>query len=159
LAVRYGADRVGLQPSKWAGSDGGGVREWVTATPLMLDGHVHRGRDAASEVAKSLVTAGYPEPAEVEISSTPMVAGGVWRPRHGTLPSGRPRRQMVHARVAFHESVTGPVLAGSMRYVGLGLFLPVSKQRRASHRADPAYELARSAREQDESPKVVEVPQ
>jgi hypothetical protein len=56
------------------------------------------------------------------------VTGGIWRPRHGTLPPGRPRRQMVHARVRFHQPVTGPVLAGSMRYLGLGLFLPAGRR-------------------------------
>jgi CRISPR-associated protein Csb2 len=124
LAVRYGPGRGGLRAARWMTD--GGEREWVTVTPVMLDGHVRRGRDEASEVARSLVIAGYPEPAEVEVSSTPMVAGGIWRPRAGTLPPRRPRRQIVHARVRFHQPVTGPVLAGSMRYLGLGLFLPAS---------------------------------
>jgi hypothetical protein len=35
---------------------------------------------------------------------------------------------MVHARVRFHQPVIGPVLAGSMRYLGLGLFLPASRR-------------------------------
>ncbi len=129
LAVRYGADRVGMSPSRWAAADRRGGYEWVTVTPLMLDGHTRRSRDEASEVARSLVMAGYPEPAAVEVSGTPMMAGAVWRPRNRTLPEGRPRRQLVHVRVRFRESVTGPVLAGSMRYLGLGLFLPVSQER------------------------------
>jgi CRISPR-associated protein Csb2 len=125
LALRYGPDRYGLQPSRWAARSRGGAREWVTATPLMLDGHLRRGRDEATEVTRSLVTAGYPRPAEVEVSAAPLVAGGVWRPRPGTLPAGRPHRRLLHARVTFAEPVTGPVLAGSMRYLGLGLFLPL----------------------------------
>ena len=98
----------------------------MTATPLMLDGHLRRGRDEASEVARSLVIAGYPPAADVEVSAAPLTAGGVWRPRPGTLPAGRPHRRLLHARVRFAEPVTGPVLAGSMRYLGLGLFLPVT---------------------------------
>jgi CRISPR-associated protein Csb2 len=126
LALSYGGGRVsGLQPASWASADG--AHEWVTVTPVMLDGHTRRGRDEASEVARSLVIAGYPEPAGVEASPAPMVTGGIWRPRPGTLPPGRPRRQMVHARVRFDQPVTGPVLAGSLRYLGLGLFLPVSR--------------------------------
>lgn len=125
LDVRYGPAKGGLQPSRWTAAERDGEREWVTATPVMLDGHLRRGRDAASEVARSLMLAGYPRPAEVEVSSTPMVAGAVWRPRHGTLPPARPRRQMVHAWVRFEQPVIGPVLAGSMRYLGLGLFGPV----------------------------------
>jgi CRISPR-associated protein Csb2 len=91
----------------------------------MLDGHLRRGRDEASEVARSLVIAGYPPAADVEVSAAPLTAGGVWRPRPGTLPASRPHRRLLHARVRFAEPVTGPVLAGSMRYLGLGLFLPV----------------------------------
>jgi len=125
LAVRYGPDRSGLQPSRWTA--GRGERAWVSVTPLMLDGHTRRRRDEASEVVRSLVIAGYPEPADVEISATPMVTGGIWRPRHGSLPPSRPRRQMVHARIRFRQPVIGPVLVGSMRYLGLGLFLPADR--------------------------------
>jgi CRISPR-associated protein Csb2 len=124
LTLQYGADRSGLQPARWAARSRGGTREWVTVTPLMLDGHLRRGRDESSEVARSLVVAGYPRPADVEVSAAPLVGGGVWRPRPDTLPAGRPRRRLVHARVVFAEPMAGPVLAGSMRYLGLGLFLP-----------------------------------
>jgi len=126
LAVRYGATGAGLRPGRWTAAARGGEREWVTATPVMLDGHLRRGRDAASELARSLVLAGYPRPAEVEVSDTPLMAGAVWRPRAGTLPPDRPRRQMVHAWVRFGQPVIGPVLAGSMRYLGVGLFRPAS---------------------------------
>jgi CRISPR-associated protein Csb2 len=130
LAVRYGAaERAGLRAQSWTA--GRGAHEWVTVTPVMLDGHVRRGRDEASEVTRSLVIAGYPKPAEVEVSAGPMMTGGIWRPRPGSLPPGRPRRQMVHARVRFQQPVIGPVLAGSMRYLGLGLFLPVSRSSQA----------------------------
>lgn len=136
VAVRYGGDGVGLRSSRWMAS-AGGEREWVTVTPIALDGHTRRKRDEASEVARSLVIAGYPMPLLVETSMTPMLTGAVWRPRRDTWPDGRPRRQMVHARVRFPDPVIGPVLAGSMRYLGLGLFKPVS-QRRAGHSADSA---------------------
>lgn len=126
LAVRYGGSRPGLWPGRWTAAGRGGEREWVTATPVMLDGHPRRAQDAASELARSLVLAGYPRPAEVEVSGTPLMAGAVWRPRRGTLPPDRPRRQMLHAWVRFAEPVIGPVLAGSMRYLGVGLFRPVS---------------------------------
>ncbi len=127
LAVGYGAGRHGLRSATWTGRQG--ELEWITVTPMMLDGHTRRGRDEASEVARSLVIAGYPEPAEVETSSSPLLAGGVWRPRPGSLPSGRPIRPMVHARIRFPLPVIGPVLAGSMRYLGLGLFLPAGSIR------------------------------
>jgi CRISPR-associated protein Csb2 len=137
LGVRYGAAQGNLRPSQWTAADRSGEREWVTATPLMLDGHLRRGRAAASEVARSLVIAGYPRPADIEVSGTPMLRGAIWRPRQGTLPAGRPRRQMVHAWVRFEQPVLGPVLAGSMRYLGLGLFRPVSRQPRAAVQHGP----------------------
>ena len=126
LVLQYGADRYGLQPSRWAARSRGGSREWVTATPLMLDGHLRRGRDEASEVARSLVIAGYPPAADVEVSAAPLAAGGVWRPRPGTLPAGQAAPPPRSRPGPFAEPVTGPVLAGSMRYLGLGLFLPVT---------------------------------
>jgi CRISPR-associated protein Csb2 len=127
LAVHYGADGSGLTSTRWT-ADEDGAHDWVTVTPVMLDGHTRRGRDEASEVARSLAIAGYPKPAEVEVSASPMVAGGIWRPRAGTLPPSRPQRQLVHAWVRFSEPVRGPVLAGSMRYLGLGLFMPTSRR-------------------------------
>ena len=152
LALSYGSDRSGLRPSHWTSHPG--EREWVSVTPVMLDGHTRRGRDEASEVARSLVIAGYPEPAEVEVSATPLVTGGIWRPRNGSLPPARPRRQMAHARIRFHQPVIGPVLAGSMRYLGLGLFLPASRHpsrqsetERPFREAVPAGPGSREARE------------
>ncbi|HET9894955.1 MAG TPA: type I-U CRISPR-associated protein Csb2 [Streptosporangiaceae bacterium] len=131
LAVRYGADKAGLRPARWSASSRNGRREWVTTTPMMLDGHTRRGRDEADEVARALVIAGYPRPVDVEVSGTAMVTGGIWRPRPSTVPPGRPRRRLVHARVRFGDPVIGPVLAGSMRYLGLGLFSPLTSARAA----------------------------
>ncbi|MFF3665446.1 type I-G CRISPR-associated protein Csb2 [Microtetraspora malaysiensis] len=112
-----------LTPEWWMAAPAGS-RTWVTATPLMFDRYPSRREDAHSLVFRSLATAGYPEPVEVEISPTAMVRGAVHRPRKGTIPAGRPIRPMVHARVTFAQPVLGPVLAGSMRYLGLGLFMP-----------------------------------
>lgn len=145
LRLRYGPDRHGLQPARWAAAQHG-AREWVTVTPLMLDGYLRRGRDVASEVARSLVLAGYPSPAHVEVSAASMATGAVWRPRAGTLPAGRPHRRLVHARVRFAEPVAGPVLAGSMRYLGLGLFLP------SEHRPPRAQPRAQESRRREGHP-------
>jgi CRISPR-associated protein Csb2 len=83
----------------------------------------------AKEVFASVVRAGYPEPEEVTFSPAPMIKGAPHRPRTDTLPAGRPRRPMVHARVTFGEPVVGPVLVGSMRYFGLGLLVPTAGER------------------------------
>jgi CRISPR-associated protein Csb2 len=134
LDLEYGADRNTIQPSRWGSRGGSAV--WSSVTPLMLDGHLRRGRDVASEVGRSFVIAGYPEPADIEVSEMPLVEGGVWRPRNGSMPSGRPQRELFHARVTFPSPIRGPVLAGSMRYLGLGLFLPVGASRSMQFEAE-----------------------
>lgn len=111
----------GLLSERWMRPQG--VKSWVTATPLMLDRFPKRRDNPAQLVADAVVRAGYPEP-DVEISPAPLAIGAMHRPRPGTLPENRPRRPLFHARLTFSEPVRGPVLAGSMRYLGLGLFIP-----------------------------------
>jgi CRISPR-associated protein Csb2 len=125
VEVRYDPSRakpVGLLPERWM-STRRGARTWVTATPLMLDRFPKGRDDPAQMVARALVVAGYPE-ANVEVSPGPLAVGALHGPRPGSLPEKRPRRPLLHARVTFPTPVRGPVLAGSMRYLGLGLFMP-----------------------------------
>lgn len=117
-------ERRGLRPERWTAQDIGGSRTWTTATAIMPDGWLRKGRSMADLVRRSLLYAGYPEPAEIETSPAPLTTGAARRPRAGTLPDGRPPRKMTHARVTFAEPVIGPVIAGTTRYLGLGLFLP-----------------------------------
>ncbi|WP_103063926.1 type I-U CRISPR-associated protein Csb2 [Actinomyces qiguomingii] len=103
---------------RWTGP----VRTWATATPLVLDRFPKRG-DLATAVAESLVTAGLPEPREVEVSKEPMMYGAVrLKPRE--LPKRCQGRLYTHARVTFDRPVHGPILAGAGRYFGVGLFAP-----------------------------------
>src|SRR5690606_17926692 len=105
-----------------------GVRSWVTATPLVTDGMLRPRRRVEDLVLKSLARVGYPDPVELEVSAAPLTTGAVWRPRRETFPEGRPKRPMAHVRVTFARPVVGPVIAGSMRYLGLGLFVPEREQ-------------------------------
>ncbi len=122
----------GLVPERWTAADRGGSRTWVTATPLMLDRFPGRSRGddgVLKGIGESLVRAGYPEPRDWEFSPAAMIDGAIHRPRRDTMPSNRPCRPMVHVRVTFDQPVIGPVLAGAMRYVGLGLFVPAVEER------------------------------
>lgn len=114
----------GLVPERWTAQERGGTRRWVTATPMMLDHHPRRSCTAVSEVARSLAAAGYPEPVEVEVSPAALIPGAVHRPDLTVLPPRRPWRPVLHARATFPQPVAGPVIAGSLRYLGLGLFVP-----------------------------------
>jgi CRISPR-associated protein Csb2 len=125
IGLQYGGNLRGLRPGAWTGSRDG-ARTWVSATPMRLDGWMRHGRCIEDLVGRALVRSGYPEPADVATSPAPMLRGGVWRARPATLPANRRQYPFTHARVTFAGPVTGPMIAGSMRYLGLGLFLPVA---------------------------------
>ncbi len=113
----------GLRPERWSGPPEGSTT-WVTVSPVMLDRHPRRSLTEFDVVAKCLVTAGYPEPDIVELLPGSPIVGGLLRPVRDSIPQGRPIRRMVHCRVEFPEPVAGPVVAGSLRYLGCGLFVP-----------------------------------
>jgi len=117
-----GETRHGLQPDRWIGRALGHTT-WSTATPIALD-HFTRSRDRDAElVAAATVNAGYPEPVEVEVCSEPLVPGAIARPSLAVLPPHR-RRPLVHAHLRFAEPVAGPVVVGSLRFLGVGLCVP-----------------------------------
>jgi len=129
-ASRSRDERRTVQPDRWTGagrsSGSGGATEWVTATPLALDRFTRDSRNHEPLVRSAFVNAGYPEPAYVEVSPAPFLDGALHRPPLGLLPARR-RRPLVHARVAFDEPLVGPVIVGSLRYLGLGLFAPLTR--------------------------------
>ena len=130
LRLVQGSELRGLRRERWTAGPGG-CRTWTTVTPVICDGRLRRGRSLGDLVRRSLRIAGFPDPGPggVEVSPAPLSTGAVWRPRRGTLPAGRPDRPLTHARVRFPHPVTGPVAAGSLRYLGLGLFAPEREQR------------------------------
>lgn len=97
-------------------------RQWVTATPIVLDRYPKNG-DLSAGVAHSFALAGLPEPVQVEVSTAAMTEGGVQM-----LPRDLPRRArgrvFCHARVTFDRPVAGPLLVGAGRYFGVGLLKP-----------------------------------
>ncbi|MGH8881167.1 MAG: type I-G CRISPR-associated protein Csb2, partial [Stackebrandtia sp.] len=117
----------GLNPRRWAPRDG--ATDWVSATPVMLDHFPKKsGKNTGiHRVAESLVRAGYPQPSEVEIVPSPPLTGGIHRPGTAEALRRRGGRPMVHCRVRFPVPVHGPVLAGRLRYLGVGLFVPDQK--------------------------------
>ncbi|RZU46648.1 CRISPR-associated protein Csb2 [Krasilnikovia cinnamomea] len=124
LAVSYRPDRsrpYGLLPERWNSS--GGARAWVTATPVMLDRYPTT-QTAEELVAQTLVTAGYPRPEQVDVVTGPATSGAINALRPGSIPKSRSRRPWVHCRIQFPMPVRGPVIAGSLRYLGVGLFIP-----------------------------------
>lgn len=115
-----------LAAAHWQGGQGG-RRTWATVTPLMLDRFPGSDEPVESAVAACVVRAGYPAPELVEVSPSGFVPGAVRYRRGWSQPLGsRPRRPLWHARLRFSEPVLGPVVVGSLRYLGGGLCVPVS---------------------------------
>jgi CRISPR-associated protein Csb2 len=95
-------------------------KRWATVTPIVLDRPPKKLTDSAIKkaISQSLVFAGYPEPKEVQMSRFSVFKGA---PPAFEVPIKRPR---FHAQVAFENPVAGPLIAGRMRYFGIGLFKP-----------------------------------
>ena len=131
------ATLVSLRPEVWSRHS----RRWVSATPIALPRHPGRLRKgtaaarakawslAESAVADACIHVGLPVPSAVQVSLTPFITGA--RPVGGfpaftrNARSGKPvRRQLVHASLTFEAVVTGPMMLGTGRFLGLGLMRP-----------------------------------
>ena len=116
-------------------------RQWASATPIALPRHpgtLGRGTEAARAKAwraaeKSVKDAcahvGLPEPQAVAVGFSPFIAGARPAPRFPPFSQngrdGRPfRRQLVHASITFDRPVSGPLMLGAGRFLGLGLMRP-----------------------------------
>lgn len=126
-----------LQRRTWVGP----ARQWATATPVALDrfpkhwSHRSEQKRAAAEAAarttvmRACRMVGLPDPAEVEISTTPILTGTEPARRHPALVSGKGdravRRLLLHCAIRFPEDVEGPVVLGAGRYLGVGLLRPL----------------------------------
>ena len=137
-----------LSPASWSRPS----RLWRSATPVALDrnpGELRRGSakggDSAQRHARTLRAVDraratiaracermkLPAPSAVDIDFKPVLAGGTGAARFPGFPAvqkpGKPRRVLVHVTLRFDQDVRGPLLLGAGRYLGLGLFLPVSE--------------------------------
>lgn len=114
-----------LAPRRWVGGDG--RRTWATVSPVVPDRYPHRGDQMAEHVVTACTLAGYPEPALVEVLPASMVQGAA-RLRRDDLRRRRSDayRPGVHCRITFPVPVSGPVVLGNVRHLGVGLCLPVA---------------------------------
>lgn len=130
-----------LDPGRWARPSA----SWVTATPVALGRFpaglhqsARRGGGSASgavldaagdDIRASCGHIGLPEPLEVRISLTPLLDGSLPVRAFPPFTRGGVRRALVHAALTFPVPISGPLVLGSGRYLGLGLCLPVSVAR------------------------------
>ena len=115
-------------PQRWATSAERWIkpsRVWATATPVVFD-QFSAGRSEEMMVARALVAAGYPAPCRVVTQRAPILPGAASHTVSSVMRrAGQPTKPFTHAWVEFDVDVIGPVMAGSMRYRGLGLFVPL----------------------------------
>lgn len=118
--------RATVEPARWKPS----ATVWTTALPIVLDWFPKRRVPPAEVVARGCEVAGYPRPASVDILPAPRVQGAPYVPP-GTMRrrGGDVVRPIVHAQLTFDAPLTGPVLVGHLRHVGLGLCLPGEARR------------------------------
>ena len=136
--LRGPAAMISLRPGIWHRSS----RKWVSTTPVALPKHpgqLGRGTqaarakawNAAEEAVKTACAhAGLPSPLSVEVSFSPFISGARPATRFPAFSQkgrggNKIRRQLVHASVTFDRPVSGPLMLGAGRFLGLGLMRPV----------------------------------
>ncbi|MBX3209801.1 MAG: type I-U CRISPR-associated protein Cas5/Cas6 [Labilithrix sp.] len=128
------ASNATLLPRTWCKRS----RRWSSATPVALDRNPGDLRSpdprkqarAYEEAEETIATAcqhiGLPRPALVTAMASAPLAGGDKTRQFSPYATGKPpiQRVLLHATLTFDSPVEGPILLGSGRYLGLGLFRP-----------------------------------
>jgi CRISPR-associated protein Csb2 len=114
---------------------------WTTVTPMVSDRYLKATDEErwAQQVLQACRHLDLPVPVELDVSDVPWAPGSllastydVRRPlpkdpaRRAQRQGERPRPAR-HVRLRFAEPLLGPVLLGNMRYLGLGLCIPVTE--------------------------------
>jgi CRISPR-associated protein Csb2 len=132
VAPRGGDGPAVLDPWRWSRPS----REWVTATPAMLDRwpRAGSGGEVAKILARSVVTSGYTALESIDVSSRPLLAGSVQIDPDLLVRRGKRAvpRHPVWCRLRFAEPVRGPIAVGALRSFGVGLCAPADRTREAA---------------------------
>jgi CRISPR-associated protein Csb2 len=112
------------------------ARRWASLTPIALDRYPKAPGDTEATIAEACKRIGLPAPEKVVAGKHSAVSGAVsaqpgrrvppwagWQ-----LPPALVGRRLTHAVLEFGEPVSGPVILGAGRFMGLGLCLPISEQ-------------------------------
>lgn len=128
LRLRYRTEHEawGLNPERWTCAREGGATDWVSVTPVMLDRYTKKRDREEDAIADALERAGYPRPSQVKPMPRSPVPGAPSRIELSRVLANHPGRErpMRHCRIRFDQPVIGPVIAGRLRYRGIGLFIP-----------------------------------
>jgi len=136
VALDERAPQSTLLPRTWCTRS----TRWVSATPLALDRNPGDLRssdpekeaaayaEAEASIAHACEHIGLPRPVSVVAMPAAPLAGGDKARQFPPYATGKPpiQRVHIHAKIVFERPIEGPVLLGAGRYVGLGLFRPVT---------------------------------
>jgi CRISPR-associated protein Csb2 len=114
-----------LDAETWAG--GRGCRIWASVTPMVLDRHARSATGLADSIRSSCRRLGLPEPSRVALGDHSPIVGvpPAWRFPPLRRRDGSSRRHL-HTVIEFATPIVGPLILGAGRFVGYGLFRPVS---------------------------------
>lgn len=130
---------VTLRPRTWTIES----TEWTTVTPMVSDRYLKVADETgwANQVLEACRHVDLPVPTEIDVSEVPWAPGSMRASAYDTRrplpkdPVRRAQRQRerprpaLHVRIRFSEPVSGPIVLGNMRYLGLGLCIPVAEVR------------------------------
>lgn len=109
-----------VNPRRWEGPS----RHWVSVTPVVHERWTKGAPDRA-EVVRWCTHADLPSPVRFELGRDPWLPGALnLHPEQVNRPGRSERRPYSHALLEFAEPVTGPVVLGRGRQLGLGLMAP-----------------------------------
>jgi CRISPR-associated protein Csb2 len=107
---------------------------WASVTPIALDRYPSKRlaetgalEEAETIIADSCRHVGLPAPAEVRATLQSVLRGSRNVREFGTVTIGGRNRACVHAILRWEEPVSGPMLLGAGRYIGMGLMYPVEE--------------------------------
>lgn len=124
-----------LRPGTWTQESA----TWTTVTPMVSDRYLKTTDEDgwANQVLAACRNSDLPVPSEIDVSEVPWAPGSLRASAYDARrplpkdPVRRAQRQRekarpaMHVRIRFNEPVGGPILLGNMRYLGLGLCVPV----------------------------------
>lgn len=137
LSPTFTPDLWSMRPHRYTKA----AKTFATITPIVLDRHLKAKapKDREDEIAEQIKAAcrniGLPEPNSHVSGKHSAVEGAVSAQPSGKSPSwlrwrvpeSLASRSLVHAVIRFPQKVSGPVILGAGRFVGLGLCLPLDE--------------------------------
>ena len=134
IRLESASDRASLRTGRYACA----ACRWGTVLPLVLDRHPkdRPSKDLAAVVSQACLNVGLPQQAVdglvIEPNQySPILGAPSIRAVSDALPEDSPYRgrPMQHVVLTFAEPVQGPLVIGAGRYRGLGLCLPLDRER------------------------------